>query len=59
MLLSKGADINGIQGRDYSIALQAASGQVHKEIVKMLLSKGADKEVDEFSSSSFAGDSDW
>jgi ankyrin repeat protein len=41
MLLDKGANINA-QGGEYGTALQAASAEGHKEVVEMLLGKGAD-----------------
>jgi ankyrin repeat protein len=39
--LEKGADVNA-QGGEYGNALQAASAQGRKEVVQMLLKKGAD-----------------
>jgi ankyrin repeat protein len=44
LLIDKGADVN-TQGGSYSNALQAASYQVHQEIVKLLIDKGADVNV--------------
>jgi ankyrin repeat protein len=41
LLLEKGADINA-QGGEYGNALQAASAEGHKTVVRLLLEKGAD-----------------
>jgi ankyrin repeat protein len=46
ILLDKGADVNA-QGGVYSNALQAASCRGHKEVVRMLLDKGAVKDFEE------------
>ena len=44
LLLANGADVNA-EGGEYGCALQAASNRGHKAIVKLLLDKGADVNI--------------
>jgi hypothetical protein len=44
LLLENGADVNALGGK-YGSALQAASSEGHKPIVRLLLEKGAMKKV--------------